>query len=120
MDAVARSRLLNQGAGEQLLAVKLQILNGTGVRRPSSALAVLTGAAPAPLEPAVAVDEPSTRAARRTVYLSERHLRDIDLIIGAWQENEPRRLNRSAVLRRAIEHLRTLVESETDQCLRRT
>jgi len=117
MDAVARSRFLTHSAGEQLLAAKLQILNGTGPRRPSAALAVLTGGADE--EPSIVKDVVG-RASRRTVYLSESHLRDIDHIIDAWQQTAPRRLNRSAVLRRAIEHLRTLVESETDQCLRPT
>ena len=110
---MARQRVLTAGIGELLLASKLQILNGTGSRRPSAALALLTGGS----TEAHASAEVPVRAERqytaRTVYLAERHVRDIDQIIDAWEQVESRRLNRSAVLRRAIEHLRTIVESET-------
>ena len=116
---MARRFLLIPNVGERLLASKLQILSGTGARRPSLALSILTGQTPAPAaatpnEPAPEV--PVTRARRqfaaRTVYLSEEHLRDIDHIIDAWQEVAPRRLNRSAILRRAVEHLRAAVEAD--------
>ena len=50
--------------------------------------------------------------AARTVYLSERHLRDVDRIVEAWQQIEPRRLSRSAVVRRAVEYLRAAVEAD--------
>ncbi len=114
MAAVARQRFLTPGLGERLLASKLEILNGSGSRRPSAALGVLTGASAVTF---VAAKPASPRGERqysaRTVYLAERHVRDIDQIIDAWEQVESRRLNRSAVLRRAIEHLRTIVESET-------
>jgi hypothetical protein len=118
MATVARPRLVVVGVGERLLASKLQILNGSGIRRPSMALSILTGSTPEPLP--IGIDDPGGRKserhyAARTVYLAERHLRDIDHIIGAWEQSQPghRKLNRSAVLRRAIEHLRTLVEAES-------
>jgi len=58
---------------------------------------------------------PSRRQyAARTVYLSERHLRDIERIIDAWQQSGATRLNRSAVLRRAVEHLRHTIEIDTE------
>lgn len=103
---------MSPGVGERLLASKLQILNGTGSRRPSAALSLLTGAS----EPRASIETAARHERQysaRTVYLAERHLRDIDLIIDAWEQVESRRLNRSAVLRRAVEHLRTFVESET-------
>jgi hypothetical protein len=139
MAAVARRLLLRPGVGERLLTSKLQILNGTGTRRPSAALSMLTGRIADHLSlvdndepvrlvsPSLGDDEPvrlipqalslaipvTTRHyAARTVYLSERHLHDIDRIIQAWQQVEPRRLTRSAVLRRAIEHLRVAVEAD--------
>jgi hypothetical protein len=46
------------------------------------------------------------------VYLSDRDLRDVDRIIEAWQQVEPRRLTRSAIVRRAVEHLRAAVEAD--------
>jgi hypothetical protein len=55
--------------------------------------------------------------AARTVYLSESHLHDIEYIMEAWQQIEPRRLTRSAVLRRAVEHLRTAVEADSAKFL---
>jgi hypothetical protein len=129
MAAVARRLLLRPGVGERLLASKLQILSGTGNRRPSVALSILTGRlAEAPADPIAPVEhEPAyapplaivstpvrRRFAARTVYLSETHLHDIDRIIEAWQQvsPEPRRLTRSAVLRRAVEHLRAAVEAD--------
>ncbi len=142
---MARRLLLkNTGreVGERLLSSKLQILSGTGSRRPSMALNILTGrvaeqlsilesffpddpaVAQDPLDVDVASTEPTLtlrvvqpvrpRLLARTVYLTESHLRDIETIIGAWQvlERSPRRLTRSAVLRRAIEHLRSSVEDD--------
>ena len=120
--------------GERLLSSKLQILSGTGNRRPSLALSVLTGRVAEQLailenffpgDPALD-DEPECEAApvvtavparrphlfARTVYLTEAHLRDIEAIIEAWQPGQSRRLTRSAVLRRAIEQLRSAVEAD--------
>jgi len=48
----------------------------------------------------------------RTVYLSEHHLRDVDRIADAWQLIEPRRLSRSAVVRRAVDYLNAAVEAD--------
>ena len=48
----------------------------------------------------------------RTVYLSEHHLSDVDRIADAWQSIEPRRLSRSAVVRRAVEFLYAAVEAD--------
>ena len=42
---------------------------------------------------------------------------DIDRIIQAWQLAEPRRLTRSAVLRRAVEHLRSAVDADPAKSL---
>jgi hypothetical protein len=120
---------MRRGVGEMLLTSKLQILNGTGTRRPSIALSILTGrvaeqlsilenfyaADPVnetPEAQMTLVPHRSRQYAARTVYLSEAHLREIDAIIEACQANEPRRLTRSAVLRRAIEHLRVAVEAD--------
>ena len=133
---MARRLLLKSGGrpdiGERLLSSKLQILSGTGNRRPSIALSVLTGRVAEQLsiletfyamDPVLA-DEPAlapvvqlpTRTRphllARTVYLSQSHLCDIDVIIEAWQPRKTRRLTRSAVLRRAIEHLRAAVEAD--------
>jgi hypothetical protein len=55
----------------------------------------------------------SARSRARTVYLSERHLRDIEAIVEVWQQAQPRRWTRSAVLRRAVEYLRDSVEAHT-------
>jgi hypothetical protein len=112
--------------GERLLASKLQILNGSGSRRPSMALNILTGrsgdvSAPPEHLSVVADLEPRSIAAphrlvrqfsARTVYLSDAHLSDIDRIIAAWQQVEPSRLTRSAVLRKAVELLREHVEAD--------
>jgi hypothetical protein len=124
--------------GERLLTSKLQILNGTGNRRPSMALSILTGRVAEQLSilesffpgdpafsdepcddvtqeaaPIVRLVEPlRPQLVARTVYLNESHMRDIEAIIDAWQATSPRRLTRSAVLRRAIEHLRTMVEAD--------
>jgi len=120
--------------GERLLSSKLQILSGIGNRRPSLALSVLTGRVAEQLailenffpgdpalgiepecEPAPLVSPPQPSRPHqfaRTVYLTEAHLRDIEAIIEAWQPDSPRRLTRSAVLRRAIEHLRSAVEAD--------
>lgn len=123
---------MRQGVGERLLTSKLQILNGTGGRRPSIALSILTGRVAEQLsilesfyaaDPVVAHESPESSVAvllqrpqrqfaAHTVYLSDTHLRDIDSIIEAIQELEPKRLTRSAVLRRAVEHLRTAIEAD--------
>ncbi|MBV8716478.1 MAG: hypothetical protein JO020_22200 [Chloroflexi bacterium] len=133
---MARRVLLTAGGradvGERLLGSKLQILSGTGNRRPSIALSILTGRVaeqlsilehfyaddpavvdapePAPVVAPVKLVRPHLLA--RTVYLTESHMRDIDTIIDAWQPGRSRRLTRSAVLRRAIEHLRGAVEAD--------
>jgi hypothetical protein len=135
---VARRLLLKSGGradvGERLLGSKLQILSGTGNRRPSIALSILTGrvaeqlsilenfyasdpaltdaADETPLVAPVAVKSSRPHLLARTVYLTESHMRDIDAIIEAWQPIQSRRLTRSAVLRRAIEHLRGAVEAD--------
>jgi hypothetical protein len=130
MAAVARRLQLNPSVGERLLTSKLQILSGTGSRRPSVALSILTGRVVDPvavlvplsvvrdIEPASVMSHRAARKfAARTVYLSEAHLSDIDRIIEAWQQVEPRRLTRSAVLRRAVEHLRAAVEADPAKSL---
>ncbi len=74
---------------------------------------VVAPVAPAPaVEPVEHISRPHYMA--RTVYLAEEHVRDIEHIIEALtrQHIEPRRLNRSSVLRRAIEHLRTAIEAD--------
>jgi hypothetical protein len=114
---MARQSLLTRGVGERLLASKLQHLSAMNGRRPNLALSILTGRAVQPLS--VPVDGSTAGHAqkqftRRTVYLADRHLRDIDRIIAVWEQVETRRPNRSAVVRRAIAHLRTLVEAEKD------
>src|SRR6266540_1789587 len=117
MAAVARRFPLSSGLGERLLSSKLQILTGAGNRRPSAALSILTGRAdhlsivgdePEPLSPT------RRQYAARTVYLAEGHVRDIDHIIEilSRQQVTPVRLNRSAVLRRAVEYLRATVEAD--------
>jgi hypothetical protein len=128
---VARRLLLRPGVGERMLTSKLQILNGTGTRRPSIALSILTGrlaehltlideAVPMTTIPqpvAIALGRARRHFAARTVYLSEDHLRDIDHIVEVWQQVEPGRHTRSAVLRRAVEHLRTAVEADPAKSL---
>jgi hypothetical protein len=137
---MARRLLLKpavRDVGERLLTSKLQILNGSGNQRPSPALSILTGrvaeqlsilenffpedpaiaaepAAPETVVEPVNVEPPRPHLVARTVYLSEAHMRDIEAIIDTWQANAPKRLTRSAVLRRAIEHLRQTVESEAE------
>lgn len=133
---MARKRFLTVGGGERLLTAKLQILNGTGSRRPSLALGILTGrvaeplaeaACPEnylqpvptlrllpPLPPVEAQAEPKVRQfTARTAYLADRHLDDLDSIIQAWQASgvSSGRVTRSAVIREAIEQLRTRVEA---------
>jgi hypothetical protein len=121
---MARRLLLKpamRDVGERLLTSKLQILNGSGNRRPSLALSILTGKVAEPeVQPAstTAVEVVNAEPARphltaRTVYLTEAHMRDIATIIDALQADSPRRLTRSAVLRKAIEHLRTTVEADS-------
>jgi hypothetical protein len=120
---VARRFLLTSGVGERLLASKLQILNGTGSRRPGIALSILTGRVNeeemTEREPLVMPTPNRMRRqyAARTVYLSEAHLHDVDRIIAAWRQVEPRRFTRSAVLRRAVEHLRAAVEADPAKSL---
>ena len=125
---MARRLLLRSGLGERLLASKLQILTGSGSRRPSIALSILTGrldeeelAEHEPVPSHALLAFPSQRMRRqyaaRTVYLSEAHLRDVDRIIDAWRQVEPRRLTRSAVLRRAVEHLRAAVDADPAKSL---
>ena len=111
---MAGQRSLTLDVGARLLASKLAILNGTaGTRGPSAALSLLTGATPA----FVGTTEEHTTTGRRymarTVYLAQSHLTDIDRIIDAWEQTSSRRLNRSVVLRRAVEQLRTLVEAQS-------
>jgi hypothetical protein len=119
-----------------MLMSKLQILNGSTSRRTSLALSMLTGRGVEPLALVadvehlfnmgegdtftavvpVAIHRHVKQYAARTVYLSERHLRDVDHIIEAWQQVDSRRLTRSAVLRRAIEYLRDAVEADPAKC----
>jgi hypothetical protein len=119
-----------------MLMSKLQILNRTTDRRTSLALSMLTGRS---VEPRMFVADDqqlygsvegsaskapvlmaSHRHGRqytaRTVYLSERHLRDVDHLIEVWQQVDSRRLTRSAVLRRAVEYLRDAVEADPAKC----
>ena len=120
---MARRFLLTSGVGERLLASKLQILNGTGSRRPGIALSILTGRVDdeemTEREPLVmpTTNRMRRQYAARTVYLSEAHLHDVDRIIAAWRQVEPRRFTRSAVLRRAVEHLRAAVEADPAKSL---
>lgn len=123
---------MSRPVGEVLLKSKLQILNGTGHRRPSLALSILTGrvaeqlsilenyyAAEAAVDTevidppmSIVVRRPQRQYAAHTVYLSDAHLQDLDQIIDACQQVAPRRLTRSAVMRRAVEHLRTAVQED--------
>jgi hypothetical protein len=136
MATVARRLQLRAGVGERMLTSKLQVLNGTTNRRTSLALRMLTGRIiePLTLVPeietlfSIGEDEPvkppvmlaahrhGRHYAARTVYLSERHLRDIDHLIETWQQVDSKRLTRSAVLRRAIEFLRDAVEADPAKC----
>jgi hypothetical protein len=127
---VARRLLLRPGVGERLLSTKLRILNGTGSRPHNIALSMLTGSIAvqrlivADLLDADVLDvvilaapiltpfHRSRHYAARTVYLSERHLSDVDQIADAWQLIEPRRFSRSAVVRRAVEFLHAAVEAD--------
>src|SRR5689334_15980328 len=115
MAAVARRLLLKAAGteiGERLLSSKLQILSGTGNRRPSIALSILTGRVAEQLsilDEVYATDTDADletprvalrpRLLARTVYLTESHLRDIQAIIEALQPDQGRRLTRSAILR---------------------
>ena len=134
---MARRIPLKNNVGQTLLSSKLQILKGTGSRRPSIALSILTGRvaeqlsilenfyAADPVVLPVSIVQPVqviSAPARphympRTVYLSEKHLSDIDSVIEAWYQVEPKRLTRSAVLRRAVEFLRTAVEADPAKSL---
>lgn len=134
---MARYLQLRAGVGERMLTSKLQLLNKTANRGTSLALRMLTGRI---IEPLVMVSNVETlfnfgedafsnppirlpvphphgrRYAPRTVYLSERHLRDVDHIIDVWQQVDSKRLTRSAVLRRAIDYLRDAVEADPAKC----
>jgi hypothetical protein len=125
MAAVARRLLLRRGVGERLLTTKLLILNGTGGRQPNVALSMLTGSiavqrlavddlldAEILAQPVSTLFQRSRHFSARTVYLSEKHLSDVDRIADAWQSIEPRRLSRSAVVRRAVEYLYAAVEAD--------
>src|SRR3981081_1591860 len=136
MATMARRLQLRAGVGERMLTSKLQVLNGTANRRTSLALRMLTGRIIEPLAlvpnngPLVSRGEdesikvpvllaphrPGRHYAARTVYLSERHLRDVDQIIETWQQVDSKRLTRSAVLRRALEFLRDAVEADPAKC----
>ena len=131
---MARRLLLRTNVGERLLSSKLQILTGTGARRPSVALSILTGRVaeqlsilenfyaedPALIEetppaPAETIEEKARPVYQaRTVYLSDQHMSDIDSMIEllSRSHSESRRVTRSAVLRRAVEHLRIAVETD--------
>ena len=133
---MARHLELRVGVGERMLTSKLQVLNGSANRRTSLALRMLTGRIIEPLslvadvetlfsigaeelvKPPVliALHRHGRQYAARTVYLSERHLREVDHIIDVWQQVDSRRLTRSAVLRRAIEYLRDAVEADPAKC----
>ena len=124
---------MSRPVGEILLTSKLRILNGNGYRRPSLALSILTGRVGEEVsilegfyapDQAIATEEadnvsmamvvrrPQRQFTAHTVYLSEAHLEDLDQIIQALQQVAPRRLNRSAVMRRAVEYLRTAVQDD--------
>ena len=126
---MARRLLLRRGVGERLLTTKLLILNGTGGRPPNIALSMLTGSIAVQrlvvadlldieilTQPIVMPIATSFHRCRhfsaRTVYLSEHHLSDVDRIADAWQSIEPRRLSRSAIVRRAVEYLYAAVEAD--------
>jgi hypothetical protein len=135
---VARHLLLRAGVGERLLTTKLLILNGTGTRPTNIALSMLTGSIAVerlivadlledleaePIsadlldieletEPLAIRLQRSRHYSARTVYLSEHHLSDVDRIADAWQLIEPRRLSRSAVVRRAVDYLYAAVEAD--------
>src|SRR6266852_8787968 len=101
MATVARRLQLRAGVGERMLTSKLNLLNGTANRRTSLALRMLTGRIIEPLslvadvetlfsvgedelvKPPVliALHRHGRQYAARTVYLSERHLREVDQII---------------------------------------
>jgi hypothetical protein len=134
MATVARRFSLMHNVGETLLSTKLQILSGTGNRRPSIALSILTGRVVEQLsilesfyaaDPAVtqvptgaSVEQIELRArphfVPRTVYLSEKHLTDIEAVVDvlARYQIEPKHLTRSAVLRRAVEFMRNAIEAD--------
>jgi hypothetical protein len=106
---VARRLLLRAGVGEHLLTTKLLILSGSGSRPTNNALSMLTGSLA--VQPLVDFHR-SRHYSARTVYLSEQHLGDVDRIADAWQLIEPRRLSRSAVVRRAVDFLYAAVEAD--------
>jgi hypothetical protein len=108
---VARRFSLMHSVGETLLSSKLQILSGTGNRRPSNALSILTGR----VGDELAIVKPARpHFLPRTVYLSEKHLRDIDALVDRLTsyQTQPKRVTRSAVLRRAVEFLRSAIEAD--------
>jgi hypothetical protein len=129
---MARQLVAARPVGEILLTSKLQILKGAGHRSPSIALSILTGrmaeqlsiledfytanavVATEAVEPPVAivVRRPRRQFSAHTVYLSDAHVQDLDQLIEALQLVEPRRLTRSAVIRRAVEYLRVAVKDD--------
>ena len=129
---------MSPSVGERLLTSKLQILAGAGGRRPGLALGILTGRVSEPTAVAdlaagrpVAADprlapppllrkHQQRQFAARTVYLSERDLADIEHIMDAGQHTNPRRLTRSAIVRRAVAHLRTSVDATSAKFLLET
>jgi hypothetical protein len=143
---MARKRLLTTttNADHRILASKLQVLAGTGGRRPSLALRILTGGVPEsraagetdgpgarpPGRAGSAVNRPQLRAlpsptpqavspgaprqpVARTVYLLDRHLRDLEAVADAWElaTGGSKRLSRSAIVRQAIARLRAAVDA---------
>lgn len=126
---MARRLITTPSLGEQLLRSKLQILNGSGRRHMSPALSIVTGFGSdqvaitppqerAVVEPQVHVPKIFLPPARhpfvgRTVYLSSSHLAAVDRIIAVWSQTSPRRLTRSAVLRRAVELLHESLEPDS-------
>lgn len=131
---MARRFSLMQNVGETLLTSKLQILKGTGNRTPSIALSILTGRVAeqlsilenfyaqdpvithSPTRPALEVISLPARPqlVPRTVYLSEKHLQDVEAVADVLSRYhiEPKRLTRSAVLRRAVEYMRQAIEAD--------
>ncbi len=116
---MARRLQLRAGVGERMLTSKLQVLNGTANRSLVADVETLFSIGedePHKLPVLLAAHRHGRHYAARTVYLSERHLRDVDRIIETWQQVDSKRLTRSAVLRRAIEHLRDAVEADPAKC----
>ena len=120
---------LEPDTSQRLLENKLKLLQSGGRRR-SLALDILTGRAPVAETPTSAADggAPSIQDAsspagirrgrisgtgtltRRTVYLTDEDLDDIEFVIRAWRRRVRKRVSRSEVLRQAIGNLRDAVE----------